>query len=53
MTTSHRMRNSRLMAIAFAVASTSISFASTLELLSLQSGPKRAVIERSFENLDL
>jgi len=49
MTTTRTERHRRLLALAFAFASTCVSFTSTLELLALQSGGGSAGFESSVQ----
>ena len=51
--TTRNERHRRLLALAFAFASTCVSFASTIELLNLQSGRPAALLERSIDTFDL
>ena len=54
MTTTRHQRHARLLTLAFAFASTCVSFASTLELLNLQSGNRLdAVLQISPQTSDL
>ena len=53
MTTDFSERHGQLLALAFAFASTCISFASTLELLNLQPTRPIIVLESNFQDLDI
>ena len=46
-------RHGRLLAFAFSLASTCISFGSTLELLNLQSGRPAVVLETDMDPMDI
>jgi len=52
MTTTRYERHRRLLALAFAFASTCISFASTVELLKFQPGRAPVFLESSVDTLD-
>lgn len=52
MTTTRKERHRRLLALAFAFASTCVSFTSTLELLNLPTGHLPVFLESDPETLD-
>jgi len=53
MTTTRNERHRRLLALAFAFASTCVSFTSTLELLNLQSGRPAVAVETAMDPMDI
>jgi len=53
MTTTRNERHRRLLALAFAFASTCVSFVSTLELLNFQAGRGPVFLESSQQSLDI
>jgi hypothetical protein len=52
MTTTRKARHRRLLALAFAFASTCLSFTATLELLDLPSGHQPVFLESDPQSLD-